>query len=246
MKRIVSFSFLVLFGGFACGANDDVFGQGGPSTGAATTTSTTSTTTDSVGGASTGGGGTSSGNGGASTGGDGSGAATVCGDGTIDNGEECDDGDEDSDDGCTNCVVDCPVDDKTKKDPASFHCYRFFDEKKKWDEAHDACLALGEGWDLAAPSTIVERDFVVTVITEPVTTWIGANDRDNEGAFVWSNGEPFSYNPGPPFWENNQPNNFVNQDCVLLNDDGTANDDNCGGNERYACEHTPLGTPASP
>ncbi len=235
---------MVLLGGLACGANDDVFGGGGPTSSVATTTSTTTATTSSVadGGS---GGSTVTGTGGMSMGGGGGGPTTVCGDGTIDAGEECDDGDKDDGDGCTNCIVDCPLEDAAKKDPASFHCYRFFDEKKKWDEAHDACVALGEGWDLAALSTIVERDFVLTVITQPVKTWIGANDRENEGTFIWSNGEPFSHNPGPPFWENNQPNNFVNQDCVLLNGDGTANDDNCGSNDRYVCEHTPLGQPAS-
>ena len=41
-------------------------------------------------------------------------------------------------------------------------------------------------------------------------SWIGLNDRNVEGSFVWTNKEISSFR----FWSARQPNNWKNEDCV--------------------------------
>ena len=67
--------------------------------------------------------------------------------------------------------------------------------------------------------------------------FIGLNDRDQEDDYVWTNGEPFSYNA----WADGEPNNSGNEDCVELNrfGDETWNDIDCDQSLRFICEAAP-------
>jgi len=68
-----------------------------------------------------------------------------------------------------------------------------------WYDAQDNAKELG-GY-LASITTPEEDSFLYNniVLAQPEVNygrylWIGLNDVDNEGAFVWSSGEPFAYN----------------------------------------------------
>ncbi len=237
MKRVLDLSALALIIVAACGGDDTLWGVGANSGGSSASSTTDATMTSTSG---QGGGNTTSNSGGSGTGGSGA-TGSYCGDGVIDMGEECDDADEVPDDGCTQCIVDCPGGPQSIKHPQTFHCYRFFENQMAWTSARDACVALGEGWALVALSTIEERDAVADVVTAASQNWVGGNDREEEGKFVWSNGEPWTYGSGPPFWQFGQPDSANNSDCVSVSGDGQGDDSSCSSQRSYSCEHTPLG-----
>ncbi|XP_077861958.1 mannose-binding protein-like [Saccoglossus kowalevskii] len=54
--------------------------------------------------------------------------------------------------------------------------------------------------------------------------WIGVNDMNDEDRFEYATGGRITYNN----WDDGQPNNFLNQDCVVLQgESGSWNDDWC-------------------
>lgn len=66
------------------------------------------------------------------------------------------------------------------------------------------------------------------------TVWIGGNDRENEGHFVWSrDGNPITFNK----WDGNNPDDFLNnEDCIEMRRDGIWNDIWCGYLRPFVCE----------
>ena len=66
--------------------------------------------------------------------------------------------------------------------------------------------------------------------------WIGLNDVDNEGAFVWADGNPMTWSN----WDVGQPNiDRIHQDCVVLKSprvDALWHDTACENNNSYVCE----------
>jgi cysteine-rich repeat protein len=170
----------------------------------------------------------------------------VCGNDTIERGEECDDGNVASGDGCVACMVECTASGEVE-DPDTHHCYRFT-LSQSWDKALTDCT--GWGGHLAAITSDAEIAFVRLHITE--RTWIGGNEKAVEGTWVWENGEPWSYAP----WNAGEPNDGGgvgggppdDEDCLELYD---ANDiapygfadSNCPANHVALCERWPAGTP---
>ncbi|CAH3192117.1 unnamed protein product, partial [Porites evermanni] len=64
--------------------------------------------------------------------------------------------------------------------------------------------------------------------------WIGLNDMDIEGTFVWTNNKTNNFT----YWANNQPNDFNNQDCVHtlgVKHSFKWNDVSCGTCYNYTC-----------
>lgn len=170
----------------------------------------------------------------------------ACGDGVVNKSqnEECDDGNLLDDDHCSStCVVECAG---GTKNTATDHCYRVVQTLASWDDALAGCLALGNGYDLAAITNTGERDFVDGFISNDM--WIGGNDIATEGTFVWSNGEPWWATPP---WGGSDPDNGnggPEQHCVMLDAVGGSNtndefrDEPCADEKRYLCELTPAGT----
>src|SRR5262249_52472846 len=147
--------------------------------------------------------------------------------------EECDDGNTVDDDGCSDCVVDCKGPNKLK-DPDTHHCYRYFGNAMTWDLARAACIAQGPGFDLAALSTPPEF-----AVVEPLVSgycWLGGTDVENEGTFVWANGELWTYTSMMAPWAPAEPNNQNDEDCVAHDGNGTMNDTDCGEMHPYLCE----------
>ena len=64
--------------------------------------------------------------------------------------------------------------------------YQLFTEEKTWEEARDACAALGNGHSLAAITNSVEEAMIASVST--ISVWIGANDKNSEGFWQWVQG----------------------------------------------------------
>jgi len=160
------------------------------------------------GGAGDGGSGAGGSNGGGSTGGASTGgSAVVCGDGIKDDAEACDDGNDTPDDGCTNgCAIDCEeIDDAGMSqmlDAGSGHCYRLDKTGATWLQSEDACVAWGG--HLTSITSGIEQARVVSY-TQPVSTksvWIGLNDLETDGTFVWVDGAPTSYTN----WSSDEPN----------------------------------------
>ncbi|GFR90065.1 CD209 antigen [Elysia marginata] len=68
-------------------------------------------------------------------------------------------------------------------------------------------------------------------------TWVGLTDIDDEGKFVWDNGEPLSDEQAQYTWVPEQPNGGDGQDCVRLKyNEGGLNDRYCNSIYDYICE----------
>ena len=64
--------------------------------------------------------------------------------------------------------------------------------------------------------------------------WIGLNDMDIEGTFVWADNKTNNFT----YWAKNQPNDFNNQDCVHtlgVRHSFMWNDMTCGSCYNYTC-----------
>jgi cysteine-rich repeat protein len=184
-------------------------------------------------------------------GGDGgdAGGEPSCGDGVIDTGEQCDDGANESLDGCdASCEVEC----EHLLDPTSFHCYAFLETPLlEWSGARDACAQVGPGFDHAGVSSQAEHDWlstepsIATYLVDEVNgaaIWLGGSDADIEGDWQWVNGEPFF-----EVWAEGEPSNdgTNGEDCVIyLRRLGAVSYDDRPCDRAYAvlCERAPAGS----
>ena len=108
------------------------------------------------------------------------------------------------------------------------HSYYKSTTRQPWFAARSAARAAG-GY-LTTISSQAEQDFVyVNGVRNPNLTysfengvWIGLNDAETEGTFVWENGEPVTFT----YWEQGEPNNANgNEDFVQMKiDNGKWND----------------------
>ncbi len=158
--------------------------------------------------------------------------APVCGNGIREAGEQCDDGNTTSGDGCSaTCQVEC-TGPGLYLDPATFHCYRFVAMMLPWGGARDACLGTNE--HLATFGSAGELDAVAP--HAPGQVWIDG-ERSGQG-FIWGDGEPWSFerwkDPGGP------PDD-PSKSCVKL-DMGFFDVDDCMAKMPYLCERDPAGT----
>ena len=63
--------------------------------------------------------------------------------------------------------------------------------------------------------------------------WMGLNDRETEGTFVWPSGEAFTYDE----WGTFEPNDYnYSEDCVFSLLDGIWFDAFCLGHAPFVCE----------
>lgn len=178
---------------------------GAPSATSATGTGTTST------GAPTTGTGTGTGTAGSSTGATTS-ASTgsgnpLCGNGTIDGGEECDDSNMTDGDGCSSgCSVECSAPagfSAAYKDPSTHHCYALYSNTNNAADSADKCTIAGQSSELAFyPAilrTMAEISIVETHLAPSQGTWVGASNGG--GSWVWVDGTAVSAS----VWAPSQP-----------------------------------------
>lgn len=134
------------------------------------------------------------------------GSFATCGDGVVDEGEECDGGDS--------CSVDCDREcgDGWIEDPRTHACYRVLEEPGSWSQSLIACQDVGGR--LATPDEVADLRIASAVATDSV--WIGlevAPVGAPSGA-SWISDEPFDFVLGAyPFPETSAP-----AGCGLLTD----------------------------
>ncbi|XP_035685561.1 uncharacterized protein LOC118422151 [Branchiostoma floridae] len=134
---------------------------------------------------------------------------------------------------------DCEIDMRPIEDPLVWkqHGSSLFkvvtDKDITYMEARDACAE--EGAILAVVKDQETHDFIATLrntYANNANVWIGLNDIDNEGSFVWEDGSPLD---GFNQWLAGQPNNNKNkQDCVGMQ--SLWNDLSCSFGRGYACQ----------
>lgn len=162
------------------------------------------------------------------------GAPPICGDGNVDPGEQCDDHNSEPGDGCEDCQIVCP-DTGAILDPSTNHCYWLSTQTVSWNTASTSCPA---GSHLATIASQTENDFIqASFVIPPIGAWLGGNDIQTEGTYVWVTGEPFGFT----FWEGGEPSNGgagPSEDCIEITAGTPAdwNDDGCAKPQVYLCE----------
>ncbi|KAF4080630.1 hypothetical protein AMELA_G00173530 [Ameiurus melas] len=122
-------------------------------------------------------------------------------------------------------------------------CYYFSTEKLNWMQSRDYCV--GKGGHLVIINSQMEQNFAFSQIGE--THWIGLNDLEAEGKWMWVNNQPlkemdvkFWFTDGP-----NEPDNWKKEDpsgedCAALGHEiGDINkwiDASCLKQKRFICE----------
>ncbi|XP_048059722.1 C-type mannose receptor 2-like [Megalobrama amblycephala] len=121
--------------------------------------------------------------------------------------------------------------------------YLFNADKLNWSSSRDVCVSKGA--DLVTITSRSEQDFLVFKIK--VTHWIGLNDLDTEGHWVWVNNQTLK-DTGVQFWFNEeprQPDNWRVEDpsgenCASLGDhNGNFQswfDASCKTKKKFICE----------
>ncbi len=92
-----------------------------------------------------------------------------------------------------------------------------------WQDAEDECVALGG--NLASFSSASENLFAINVLTGVQEAWIGLNDIDEAGTYVWTDGVRYAYLN----WDDTQPDEPMDN-CTVI-----------GVSQRwfdYACDET--------
>jgi hypothetical protein len=181
----------------------------------------------------------------------------VCGDGVVDTGEACDDGNDLGDDACAGCawatcgdglvrrgVEDC--DDATPEcvgcvrcvggaiDPATGHCYTVLPDLRTRPDAQAACALAGS--HLAAIDSAAEWTALAPIWVDPYPSmWVGlARAVDGQNVWRWETGVALAdtrWNPG-------EPNDAQGvEDCVeAFGASGLWNDLACTNTRGALCE----------
>ncbi|XP_047455955.1 CD209 antigen-like protein E [Mugil cephalus] len=121
----------------------------------------------------------------------------------------------------------------------SCSCYFLSEESGSWDEGRQDCRDRGA--DLMVIDSPEKQTFLSGFTKRP--TWIGLNDRDDEGIWKWVDETPLTLT----YWDTNQPDNgggipkFGEEDCVHTRpDENTAwNDLSCASSLPWVCERIP-------
>ena len=111
-------------------------------------------------------------------------------------------------------------------------CYSYFTHTGiNWADARLQCVS--QGYDIATITSSEDNTLLYNLKTSGLFCWIGLNDINAEGTFVWADGSSNSYRN----WDSNQPDDNVgNQDCALMSVQGYWDDDYCTAtNGCYFC-----------
>eukprot|EP00091_Calanus_sinicus_P009712 TRINITY_DN22593_c0_g1_i1.p1 TRINITY_DN22593_c0_g1~~TRINITY_DN22593_c0_g1_i1.p1 ORF type:complete len:118 (-),score=18.60 TRINITY_DN22593_c0_g1_i1:183-536(-) len=89
------------------------------------------------------------------------------------------------------------------------HCYKLFKEKLSWNDAQSRCE--NEGSNLASVQSLEENGFLLKL--SPQGVWIGANDKDTEGTWAWTDGSVSDLK----YWRKSEPDNGEGgEDCAFM------------------------------
>lgn len=171
-------------------------------------------------------------------------AHSVCGNGVIEPGEACDDGNDVEGDACSSDCR-CGGDQIEFKAFSNGSCYLIGESPPlTWPDARSSCEALG--MHLA---TISDEDELLFVSGKFNQLWLGGQDQSIEGQYEWVSGEPWTCKPGScGLWASGQPNNDASdleegQDCIMMEPDISSkvmfNDKECSELYPFVCEIKP-------
>ncbi|XP_026232665.1 uncharacterized protein LOC113173469, partial [Anabas testudineus] len=115
-------------------------------------------------------------------------------------------------------------------------CYFLSTESGSWTEGREDCRTRGA--DLVVIDSAEEQAFLSELIHK--YTWIGLNDRDEEGTWKWVDGTPLTVT----YWASNNPNNgeghaeWGEEDCVEIfgGQSSEWNDISCEASRQWICE----------
>lgn len=100
---------------------------------------------------------------------------------------------------------------------ANGHAYMGIETPMSWDEARAHCAQLDAelvSITSADEQAFIEERFLARGSNAIPSFWIGATDREREGDFRWTTGEPFAYQA---FHPNEPDNRDGEQNCLVLN-----------------------------
>ena len=93
------------------------------------------------------------------------------------------------------------------KNPDNGHYYQHLNSKyHSWEYANYIAKSYvfnGVQGHLVTITSQSENDFVAALVPDDSRIWIALTDKDTEGQYKWSTGEPFDYSN----WDANEPNN---------------------------------------
>jgi len=180
--------------------------------------------------------------------------APVCGNGVIEEGEECDPGSSEKK-GCRDCLVVCTQHSSSALESDDHHCYAGYDQAE-FELARKDCET--RGGHLATIQSAAENELVTELVNDSKFLG-GAEDvaltAAGKGDYRWITGEPLSYTN----WEEGEPDRAesrcVNsgpgplpglsrcyEHCMAVTGDGTWIDQRCDRVDGYICEWEPAGT----
>jgi cysteine-rich repeat protein len=167
----------------------------------------------------------------------------TCGNGVVDPGEDCDDGNRQSGDGCTlACHREAACAPPNLADPVSGHCYETVSTLRNWPDAQADCARGGA--HLVTLQNSAEEALVEGLLAQQlpgVDTWHGLTNRTqaNPPDFEWVTGEPVTWTA----WDSGEPNNPGVENCGIIlkavRHAGFGRWDNraCTSTLGYVCEH---------
>ncbi|XP_065145803.1 galactose-specific lectin nattectin-like [Paramisgurnus dabryanus] len=125
--------------------------------------------------------------------------------------------------------------------PFGVKCYKFFPHFVNWVKAEKNCQSVGA--NLASVRNTAENNFLLTLLRYPDTlAWIGGQDGEIEGQWLWSDGSQFHFTNWCPGEPNNNKHNSP-ENCLELNQGNNHcwNDIPCSYTMSYICAK-PLGS----
>ena len=127
-------------------------------------------------------------------------------------------------------------------------CYLWKSTPKSWPDAEQFCNE-NDG-HLASVTNLKIQNYLQSKVEKNDSNtflWIGGTDRENEGKWGWIDGNDWNFT----HWATKptqQPNDFMNEDCLQIYDQNTAqdgwNDQRCSTLQSFVCSR-PI-CPASP
>ncbi len=127
------------------------------------------------------------------------------------------------------------------------HRYLFCAGAKDWWSARTYCQ--GQGLDLARIDSGSENSFVQKNLSG--NSWIGGQDT-TEGTWKWTVGDDTFYQGGVATsgyfvdWNPGEPNNQLDEDCLLIDKGAAWNDTLCIGGTNWVCESVGDACPDDP
>ena len=120
------------------------------------------------------------------------------------------------------CEPSCPKGWERMED----HCYLWpsADLRRSWGEAEQFCN--DQDGHLASVTNLKIQNYIQSKVEKNDSNtffWIGGTDRENEGKWGWIDGNDWNFT----HWATEptqQPNDFMNEDCLQIYDQNTAQD----------------------